>query len=255
MMSQVPFSRRFGYRSPRPITVREGAPIELRMAILKLANGLGMRDTDGVVRRVLPLGGLVGCKQWYRVYDVAEAIHTAMEEHHDPRMAATFEEQLNEYFEDEGIGWQMRDGKIEVRGSEPFEAVARSAARTLAEYDRQTSAHEMHEALQDLSRRPEPDVSGAIQHAMAALECVARDVGKSSATLGRVINDNAAAIGIQPPLDTALEKLWGYASEQGRHFYEGRKNPTFEEAELVVTVAAAVSVYLSKKFKVPADGV
>jgi hypothetical protein len=170
-------------------------------------------------------------------------------------MAATFEEQLNEYFEDEGIGWQMRDGKIQVRGSEPFEAVGRSAARTLSEHGRQTSAREMHEALQDLSRRPEPDISGAIQHAMAALECAARDVGKSTATLGQVIKDNAAALGIQPPLDKALEKLWGYASEQGRHFHEGRENPTFEEAELVVTVAAGVSVYLSKKFKVPPDGV
>ena len=51
------------------------------------------------------------------------------------------------------------------------------------------------------------------------------------------------SVALPPPLDTALHKLWGFASEQGRHIQEGRE-PRFEEAELVVTVASAVSVYL-----------
>ena len=85
---------------------------------------------------------------------------------------------------------------------------------------------------------------------MAALECVARDVaGKSKATLGEVINQHAANIGIRAPLDQALHKLWGYASQEGRHLREGRE-PEFEEAELVVSIAGAVSVYLSKKASV-----
>jgi len=47
---------------------------------------------------------------------------------------------------------------------------------------------ELHEALDDLSRRPEPDLTGAIQHAMAALECVASDTyGNPKATLGDII--------------------------------------------------------------------
>lgn len=98
----------------------------------------------------------------------------------------------------------------------------------------------MHEALADISRRPNADVTGAIQHAMAALECVARDVANQpSKTLGQLI----AELKLPKPLDVGLEKLWGFASERGRHMRENRA-PRFEDAELVVTVASAVSVYL-----------
>lgn len=102
-----------------------------------------------------------------------------------------------------------------------------------------TAANEVHEALKDISRRPSADVTGAIQHAMAALECVAREVDGSTDTLGQIIK----RLTIPQPLDGALHRLWGFASEQGRHIQEGRE-PSFEEAELVVTVASAVSVYL-----------
>jgi len=74
---------------------------------------------------------------------------------------------------------------------------------------------------------------------MAALECVAREVDGSTDTLGQIIK----RLPLPPPLDGALHRLWGFASEQGRHIQEGGE-PRFEEAELVVTVAASVGVYL-----------
>lgn len=57
----------------------------------------------------------------------------------------------------------------------------------LTRQGRSTGSGELHEALQDLSRRPRPEVSGVIQHAMAALECVARDVVVRKDTLGLLI--------------------------------------------------------------------
>jgi hypothetical protein len=129
----------------------------------------------------------------------------------------------------------------------PFEAVTRQASDTLVAHGRSTAAREIHEALGDLSRRPKPDVSGAIQHAMAALECVMRDLsGESRTMLGDLLKRHGQALGIVPPLDQALIKLWGSASERGRHLREGRE-PGFEEGELVVGVAAAASMYLSKQ--------
>jgi len=38
----------------------------------------------------------------------------------------------------------------------------------------ETAKTEIREALNDLSRRPTPDITGAIQHSLACLECVAR---------------------------------------------------------------------------------
>ena len=107
-----------------------------------------------------------------------------------------------------------------------------------------TAAQEIHEALQDLSRRPRPDITGSVQHALAALECVARDVADDSkATLGAIIKKYPGLL--PPPLDAAVDKLWGFASEHGRHLREGRE-PAREEAELAVHVAAAVATYLPK---------
>ena len=57
----------------------------------------------------------------------------------------------------------------------------------------------------DLSRRPNPDITGAIQHAMAALECIARTVcGDGSSTLGALLKRNPDLI--PKPLNEAVEK-------------------------------------------------
>ena len=48
------------------------------------------------------------------------------------------------------------------------------------------------------------------------------------------------------PLDDALAKIWGYASNEARHVTEGRE-PDREEAELIVGLAAAVAIYLTRK--------
>lgn len=87
--------------------------------------------------------------------------------------ARTFQDSLNEFFVEEGIGWQIVDGEIVTRGTEAFEAAVRQAGEALQAARRATAKDEIHEALADLSRRPEPDLTGAVQHAMAALECVA----------------------------------------------------------------------------------
>ena len=109
----------------------------------------------------------------------------------------------------------------------------------------QTAKSEIKEAIKDLSRRPGPDVTGAIQHLLACLECVCREVtSDKKSTLGELIKKFP---GVVPrPLDLAVEKIWGYTSEQGRHLREGQV-PSYGEAELVVEVTAAISTYLGKK--------
>jgi Domain of unknown function (DUF4158) len=85
-------------------------------------------------------------------------------------------EALNDFFIRKGIGWQLVDGAIVTRGAEAFEETVKAARRTLQEGGRPTASKHIHEALQDLSRRPAPDLPGAIFDATGCLECVARDV-------------------------------------------------------------------------------
>jgi hypothetical protein len=196
----------------------------------------------------IQLDRLVSGWEWYLIYDFIERVNARLEGcevRGDGRPEPDFEDRINSYFRHVGVGWQLQQGKISSRGSEAFEVAVHRALPALNETGLQTAQREIHEALVDLSRRPHADLTGAIQHAMAALECVARTAcGDANPTLGALL---AKHPGLLPkPLDAAVEKAWGYASEKGRHIREG-KEPTRDEAELIVGIAATVSTYLSKK--------
>ena len=219
------FSDRHCYQSDeQDITIREDAPEDLRFAIPLLAQDAGMTPT--AIRRsvcqvllVRPdpmnwseypnvweeVNGLVADCRWFKVYDIAEALHAALGISYAKR-AENFQERLNQFFREKGVGWQMTDGKIVYRGSEAFTEAIREAHELLVQAEHDTAANEIQEALRDISRRPDPDVTGAVQHGIAALECAAREVtGEPNFTLGRLI----PRLGLAPPLDTAVEKLWG----------------------------------------------
>jgi hypothetical protein len=266
------FSRRHGYSGQvAPITVREDAPEALRHAVAQIAAEEGLdtpsdqREVICRVLRVMPdrnnwseypnIAGEVADRitscPWYRVYDIAEAFYaklSVLQRYGSKSGSATeFESKLNEVLYEHGIGWKMERGQIVYRGDQPFEQTVASARQALQQSNRSTAENEVAEALSDLSRRPTPDRTGAIQHSMAALECVARDIsGDPKQTLGALLKSHGATLSIPRPLDTAVEKAWGYASEVGRHLQEGRE-PSADEAELVTTVCAAVVTYLVKK--------
>jgi AbiJ N-terminal domain 4 len=249
---------------PVAIVVREDAPEEFRGALLQIATGeIGLspsfvRDVLCTVLRRLPDPGnwsdpnvwyecqtiMMDCP-WFRVYDFIEAMYRDLAESREPERAATWEAEVNDTLLEKGIGWKMSAGLIETRGTASFESLVKGACDGLADAQLPTAGQEMREAIQDLSRRPSPDLTGAIHHAMAALECTARHaVGDPKATLGEILKKNPDMV--PRPLDVALEKAWGYASEKARHVREGRV-PNREEAELIVGLAAAVSTYLASK--------
>jgi hypothetical protein len=68
--------------------------------------------------------------------------------------------------------------------------------------------------------------------------------GDPSPTLGKLLERYPKLI--PKPLDSAVEKAWGYASEKGRHIREGEE-PSRDEAELIVGIAATVATFLSRK--------
>lgn len=267
-MSTESFSKRHGYFQPSQveISVRQDAPDEFRDVLIKIAYECGFDPSRlrAVICKVLRKKPdrnnwseypnidnenhcLVDDCQWYKVYDIAEEIYKKMEEEHFLYQPDTFENELNEYFSESGIGWKLTNGLIEARGSEGYENIIKATDRALTEAGLNTARGELHEAFSDISRRPNPDITGAIQHSMASLECVAREAcGDPKKTLGEIINRHKGLI--PPPLDKAITKAWGYASENARHIREGRE-PSYEEAELIVGICASVSTYLSSKDK------
>lgn len=263
------FSKRHGFSQvdEAQITVREEAPQALQEYLIQLSYECGLKPSNlrqiiCQTLKVLPdkqnwsetpniheenVQLIERCK-WFKVYDVIERLDDYLgNTRYGPDVYQHFNTELNEFFVEHGIGWKLLDGRIQIRGSESFEQVLRSAKDTEHQFGHVTASKELHQAISDLSRRPAPDPTGAIQHAMASLECVARQLtGDHQATLGRIMNDHRMLI--SPPLDQVVIKTWAYASEFGRHIQEGRE-PSFEDAELVVGLCASVSSYLIKKSK------
>jgi hypothetical protein len=262
------FSKRQGFRQVHetPITVRDDAPYDLRGVVVQLAYVCGFRPSTlrSLVCRVLrkrqddnnwseypnidgEVSSLVDDCEWYRFYDVVEAIAAEMHEAPFSFEPEKFATEMNDYFLENGIGWKLVHATLEMRGTELYEQTLRQAELELGSKGFSTALNEIHESNHDLSRRPTPDVTGAIQHSMAALECVARVCcGDEKSTLGEILKRYRDLI--PKPLDVAVTKIWGFASENARHINEGRE-PTIEEAELVVTMVAGVSTYLSKKHR------
>src|SRR5262245_60330604 len=177
-----PFSKRHGYSGqPREISIREDAPENLRHFVLETASELGvgthtMRSEMCSMLHLRPdpnnwsegnvwseVQDLMYSCDWFRVYDFAERMHHRLQNKDGggseaSRHAAEFQVALNDFFIEQGIGWQMVDGEIVSRGTEAFEATVQEAVRTLDTASRTTSRDEIHEALADLSRRPKPDL-------------------------------------------------------------------------------------------------
>ena len=266
----LPFSQREGLApTEAPIKVRHEAPPELRSALIQLGRRVGLTygkivDAMHAVFLKSPEGnrsdsdlireaeGLIHSADWPKIYDFAEYIYTRLQNQYTQDAISCqerYENLLNTFFLEHGIGWQMLDGKIRLRGPHPHESTVAQARKALQSPGRSDAARELDEAHRDLSRRPDPDITGAITHAFAALECLAREVtGDPKSTLGELIKKHPTLF--PKPVDEAMAKLWGYASDSARHVRQGG-TPDLSEAILVVGIAASSVSSLIEKGRLP----
>ncbi|MGA2301760.1 MAG: hypothetical protein ABSG77_13850 [Candidatus Acidiferrum sp.] len=192
--------------------------------------------------------GIDACS-WFRVYDIIEAVHRYLARQQDailvegtPR-ASVFEREINTYFVQTGIGWQLVNGEIVTRGNEVFEGTVKTAVTVLKEDAKPTAAEHLQFAISALSARPKADTSGAVTHATSAVECVLGEITGQAMTLGKYLDSTS----VHPALKKGLDGIYGYASDEGaRHGKEGTE-PAREEAEFAVAVCAAVCTLLTRK--------
>lgn len=254
------FTDRMGIEIPEsPITVRNDAPYAFRNYLFLL-----MRKYEKSLKKIRSyvcfitkepedpsnwgendfmkseIQSIIENCSWYRVYDMIEYFYSNIFPN-----KAEFEKDINNYFVEKGIGWKLTNGVIEIRGEEAFKQKIAEAVDVLGKVKLVTSQNEIHEALKDMSKRPVPDITGSVQHSVAALECLCREITEDKkATLGKLINDNPNVV--PKPLDNVIKEIFGFASEIGLHLREGGA-PSYEEAELVVHLSASLCVYLTKK--------
>jgi hypothetical protein len=263
------FSKRYGFQKPPIEVIREEAPVSLRTFVLRKlseqASGGGIHDVRRLVSNTLryipspasqsveeiwnEVVRAVNSCDWFLIYDLVEEIYRDLSWISNHQNA--FLEEVNRLFEDQNIGWRLQPvitgdfgliaPKIVFRGNEAFEMTIGQTEDALTLSGRDVASNEFKEAIQDLSRRPQPDLTGAVHHAIASLESVAAEVcGESGETLGRIAKHSDR---FPAPLGDAVNKLYGFASDRGRHVTSG-KTPSQKEAELVVSIAAAITTFL-----------
>jgi hypothetical protein len=253
------FAERYNLRAVKPATVREEAPARTRGGIFRIASTSGLKPFQ--LRRILckrllikenhqiveehkilaEIEAMLEECVWYRVYCFTEDVYVELATR-NAALANDYAKAINSYFGETGIGWEIQDGNLHIRGGAGFEEAVRSANHALEHTGRLKAQEELRESIADISRLPEADITGAIQHAMAALECVARDlVGDTQITLGKLVKRYPNLM--PTTLAVVVDKAYGFASDEARHLKEG-KSIDFSEAELVVSLSATLITYL-----------
>ena len=257
------FSKRHGFAATPPIKFRHDAPEGLRYSVIQAAyEHFSYDQIRTSVCRTLHVApdrnnwtpvpnirdeveGLLYDAEWYQVYDIIEGLVSSIEDTYGYDATVQFANRINAIFEDNGAGWQLVAGEgVVIRGDADFEAAVHDSQTELSETGFDVAAKEIREALSDLSRRPDPDRTGAIHHALGALEATARYVSGSNDDLGKL----ASKIGLPSPLDEALKKMWGFSSNFGRHV-SPTKVPSTEDAQLIVHLSSAYCRYLASRHK------
>jgi hypothetical protein len=244
------FSKRYGFKETPNRLVRDEAPKKLREALLavfeRYTNPKYVGRLICRIKHYIPEEHLGDQPRWYVISLMMDQlewheVYDLVERQCAQSSNSELEREINELFEEYGIGWKVVDSVVKERGDETHERLVQNGVGALQATGRTTAADEMKAALTALSRRPEPDTRAAVSRAIGAVEALARDLAKDpNKTLGQLAN----GLGLPAPLDQVVGKLWGYASEQARHVREGQ-TIELREAYLVVNVCATLVSYLA----------
>src|SRR5713101_3430188 len=184
------FSKRYGFKETPSRLVRDEAPKNLRAVLLAVFEryGYGPKYVGNLIcriKRYIPeehlghqpnwyvISLMMNQLEWHEVYDLVERLCAD-----GVQSKSQLEREINELFEEYGIGWKVVDGVVKERGDETHERLVQNAVGALQATGRTTAADEMKMAITALSRRPEPDTRAAVSRVIGAVEALARDVAK-----------------------------------------------------------------------------
>jgi hypothetical protein len=141
---------------------------------------------------------------------------------------------------------------LEVEAEEESRVDRMPVARLLEAAGHAASFRELKEAHSDLTKRPDPDLTGVVQHCMAALEGTAKVIaGVEAGTLNDVLKNRK--LKFPSHLSAMLDKAWGFASDRGRHVKEGHP-VSYPDAELMLNLCEGMIVYLLRSAPGPVKG-
>ncbi|MSQ33079.1 MAG: hypothetical protein EXR60_01450 [Dehalococcoidia bacterium] len=181
---------------------------------------------------------------------VYKKIHAALR-HPEEATVEEFPRDVNYLFQDHGLGYEIRELRVERVGS-TFVDKGVERARVLLQDPRFAGPDQQFQrALGAFNTRPEPDCANAIKDAVGALEGTARIVtGDLKSTLSDILKANQTLKSmVAPQLYPIFEKIYAYrgAEEGVAHGQTQSLALSVEDAELIIGVCASLIIYLAKK--------
>lgn len=193
--------------------------------------------------------GIIEECEWWKFHDICEVIWRILRGKYD-YYADLFTRSLNSLFIDEGLPFELINGKIEKAGSGFTQAQIKEARYLLKEPEFKGADKQFEKAIKAINVRPNPDVENCIKDAVGTIESVGRIITNNEKALLNDVIKQAVKKGVIPqPLDQTFTKLYAYrGSEPGvAHGAVGTSKVTVDEAEFVLTMSAAMIIYLVKK--------
>ena len=151
-----------------------------------------------------------------------------------------FQKRVSFFLEREKSGYRIIRGQL-VPISDPLEIATVSDAANLSDQFSGARQH-VQSAIALFSQKPDPDYRNAIKEAISAVESAVRIVaGTPKATLGDALKKIDQAMAIHPALREAMNRLYGYTSDQGgiRHAMLEQSNIDEAEAKFMLVACSA----------------
>jgi hypothetical protein len=148
-----------------------------------------------------------------------------------------FIERVSFFLEREKSGYRITNGHFSTI-TDPIEIAAVAMAASVGDAFSGTREH-MRAAIELFSRKPKPDYRNSIKEAISAVEALARVItGKPKATLGDALKTIDKKMAIHPALRDAMNKLYGYTSDEGGIRHSLLEESNIEEAEAKFMIVA-----------------
>jgi hypothetical protein len=262
------FSLRYGLR-PRPAgplydSVPESARVGLVHIVHDYKRRMFMPQVYNEATRVLRLQRKVYASQepayaleaveemvrtceWWGFYDLCEVVAG----HLGARgLGYQFEPDANRLFEEECLGWRLKEGLVERVGMEESERLLDETRQFLKDARFAGPEEQFAKAVRALSVRPEPDTGNCVKDAVGALEGVARILtGRHSAVLSGIIADLRRKKVLHAALAKCFDGLYAYRGDAGgaAHGAVTGVAVPLPEAEMALNMSASLIIYLVNK--------
>ncbi len=187
---------------------------------------------------------------WWQFYDICEVVWHTLSSSDFSSDQKAFSSQANALFQEEQLGFELREGRIEKVGSGFIDAQIKEARYLLKEPEFKSADELFKKAINAFNIRPNPDAENCIKDAVATVESVGKIIRKDKKA--RIDNIIKVAIqkGVIPQLlGDPIIKLYAYRGNEPAVAHGGIEpsKVTADEAEFVLAISAAIILYLVKK--------